>query len=220
MPPVWFCSCCRGSTAVEEADPRHEVRIDPSLVHELQLRGKSTFIAWMSSCPELISCKEVDVSWGLEQDGLAGFLMIDWEGNMHLNMLHRPLPCWVRSHGRSPCLIKVIFFVCWRGDRTGHLFFPRVLHRLCVSASTSFNFMFPIVPSRHQLNVVSRRYQQYPDSTASYSIAHRLRIHSNWWNHVVPGNLNHLSELIRYNSYKNSVAQVRYLINMISGLVL
>ncbi|KAJ6827165.1 hypothetical protein M6B38_367960 [Iris pallida] len=48
-------------------------------------------------------------------------------------LLHiRPLPCWVRSHGRSTILNKVIFLVLSGGVRTGiFMLFPRVLPRSC-----------------------------------------------------------------------------------------
>ncbi|XP_020104852.1 uncharacterized protein LOC109721581 isoform X3 [Ananas comosus] len=44
-----------------------------------------------------------------------------WYGMVMLVVvLRRPLPCWVRSHGRSKTLIKSFSFcVLWEGDRTG-----------------------------------------------------------------------------------------------------
>ncbi|KAJ6813568.1 hypothetical protein M6B38_142100 [Iris pallida] len=38
-------------------------------------------------------------------------------------LLHsRPLPCWVRSHGRSTILNKILFLVLSGGDRTGDFY--------------------------------------------------------------------------------------------------
>lgn len=45
----------------------------------------------------------------------------------------RPLPCWVRSHGRHRN--KDVGFVCWVGDRTGNCFFiPGFSRPLCPRA--------------------------------------------------------------------------------------
>ncbi|KAJ6827092.1 hypothetical protein M6B38_367595 [Iris pallida] len=48
-------------------------------------------------------------------------------------LLHsRPLPCWVRSHGRSTILNKILFLVLSGGVRTGGFYvIPRVLPRSC-----------------------------------------------------------------------------------------
>ncbi|OIT04061.1 hypothetical protein A4A49_13666 [Nicotiana attenuata] len=53
----------------------------------------------------------------------------------------RPLPCWVRSPGRSKVPNKSIYFGCWRGDGTGQN--PRLSSlRVCVLFFIFFLF-FP-----------------------------------------------------------------------------